>query len=120
LPPGQPNTFLVTDSAGNVNWAPPQAAGQSVTTVTELKVSFSSSTGQNVQILENSTSVVTVNIPGVLKGDPILVAPQDDNQDWTVYSAWVDRDDFVKIRFANYTDKPVLIQGSQYKVVVIK
>ena len=120
LSPGLPNQFLVTDSLGNVSWAYPQAAGQAVTSVTNLQINFSSGTGQNISIEPNTTSVVTIPYPGVQKGDPIIISPQDDTQDWQVYSSWVDSDDIIKVRFANYTDKKVFIFGSQYKIVVMK
>ena len=120
LTPGLPNQFLVTDSLGNVSWAYPQAAGQAVTNITNLQINFSSGTGQNLAIDENTTAVVTIPYPGARKGDPIIISPQDDNQDWQVYSSWVDSDDIIKVRFANFTDKKVLIFGSQYKIVVMK
>lgn len=120
LQPGPPNTFLITDSLGNVNWQTPQAAQQTVTTVTNILVNFNSRTGQDLDIEANTTSVVTVALKGVEVGDPILVAPQADYVGWAIYSAWVEQDGFVKVRFANYTDEKVLVKGSQYKIVVIK
>lgn len=116
--PGPPNTFLITDSLGNVNWQKPQAANQAVTTIINLKLTVIQ--GQNVNIPPNSTGVVVVNVPGVRKGDPIIVTPQDDYRDWAIYSSWVSADDTVKIRLANYTSSPVAVLGSQYKIVVIK
>ena len=118
IKPGPPNTFLVTDSLGNVNWRTPQAAQQSVTTILILNLAVS--TGENVSIPPNTTAVVTVTVKGVVKGDPILVTPQDDYKQWSVYSAWVSAADTVSIRFANYTDQPVTVLGSQYKIVIIK
>lgn len=115
---GPPNTFLITDSLGNVNWQTPQAANQAVTTIINLKLNVIQ--GQNVNIMPNTTGVVAVNVPGVRKGDPIIVTPQDDYRDWAIYSSWVSADDTVKIRFANYTSSPVAVLGSQYKIVVIK
>ncbi len=120
IKPGPPNTFLVTDSLGNVNWRTPQAAQQSVTTITNLILNLAVSTGENVSIPPNTTAVVTVTVKGVVKGDPILVTPQDDYKQWSVYSAWVSATDTVSIRFANYTDQPVTVLGSQYKIVIIK
>jgi hypothetical protein len=117
---GPPNTFLITDSLGNVNWQTPQAANTTVTTVTNFNLSLNVSSGQNVSIPSNTTAVVEVNIDGVRKGDPIVVTPQDDYVDWAVYSSWVSRDNYVKIRFANYTNLPVAVLGSQYKIVVVK
>lgn len=118
LPPGQANTFLVTDSAGNVKWAPPQAANVNVTNITNLNLSIT--TGQNVIIPPNTSAVVTVEVAGVRPGDPILVTPQGDYEDWSVYSQWVADVNLVKIRFANFTDQEVSVRGSQYKIIVIK
>ena len=120
IKPGPPNTFLVTDSSGNVNWRTPQAAQQSVTTVTNFVMNLAVSSGENVSIPPNTTAVVTVAVKGVQKGDPILVTPQDDYKQWSIYSSWVSGPDQVSIRFANYTDQPVAVLGSQYKIVVIK
>lgn len=117
---GPKNTFLVTDSLGNVNWALPQAANQTVATVTNLNLNLAVSNGQNVSIPPNTTAIVIVRVAGVRKGDPIVVTPQGDYLDWAVYSSWVGNDDLVSIRFANYTNSPVDVKGSQYKIVVIK
>lgn len=115
---GPPNTFLITDSLGNVNWQKPQAASQNVVTNYNLKLTVLQ--GQSVEIPANTTAVAKITLPGVVRGDPILVTPQDDYQNWAVYSAWVSQDGEVKIRFANFTNQPVAVLGSQYKIVVIK
>jgi hypothetical protein len=120
IPPGPLNTFLITDSSGNVSWATPQAASQTVTTVQNFNIDIRTSVGQNVIIPANTTAFVRVDVVGVRKGDPIMVTPQDDYLDWSIYSSWVISDDRIGIRFANYTDKSVLVLGSQYKIVVIK
>lgn len=120
IPPGPRNTFLITDSLGNVNWQTPQAAQQTVTTVTNFNLNLAVQSGQTVSIQPNTTATVNIKVPGVKKGDPIIVAPQDDYTDWAVYSSWVSKDDFVSIRFANFTNVPVDVLGSQYKIVVIK
>lgn len=120
IQPGPKNTFLVTDSLGNVNWRTPQAANTTITTITNFNVTFNSGLGVNVDIEPNTTAVVEVKIEGVRKGDPILVTPQDDYPMWSIYSSWVDRDNFIKVRFANYTPDKVIVLGSQYKIVVIK
>jgi len=117
ITPGPRNTFLVTDSAGNVNWAFPQAASTTTTTITNL---YLTATGADVKIPPNTTSVVEIRVTGVQVGDPILVTPQADYINWAIYSAWVDRTDIVRIRIANYTDTQVDVLGSQYKIVVIK
>lgn len=120
ITPGPPNTFLITDSLGNVNWQTPQAANTTVTTVTNFNLNLAVIQGQSVSIPPLTTGIVTVKIGGVRKGDPIVVTPQDDYVDWAVYSAWVSKNDEVSIRFANYTDKQVAVLGSQYKIVVVK
>lgn len=120
IQPGPPNTFLITDSLGNVNWQTPQAANQAVTTITNFNLNLNVVGGTNVNIPPNTTAIVTVAVPGVRKGDPIIVTPQDDYLNWSVYSAWVAQDDVVRIRFANFTDQPVPVLGSKYKIVVIK
>lgn len=120
ITPGPPNTFLITDSLGNVNWQTPQAANTTVTTVTNFNLNLAISQGQNVSIPPLTTSIVTVKLPGVRKGDPIVVTPLDDYINWSVYAAFVSNNDEVSIRFANYTDKQAVVLGSQYKIVVVK
>jgi hypothetical protein len=120
LPPGLKNTFLVTDSSGNVTWAPPQAANVNVTNVTNLNLNLAIQSGQTIEILPNTTSTVEIQVAGVQVGDPILVTPQGDYPDWTIYSSWVASAGVVKIRFANFTDTKVDVEGSHYKIVVIK
>jgi hypothetical protein len=120
IQPGPPNTFLITDSLGNVSWTTPAAAQQTVTNIVNLSLNITVAAGRDVRVPANTTSSVTVPIPGVLVGDPILICPQGDYQDWAIYSAYVSSDGFVKIRFANYTDADVNIFGSQYKIVILK
>lgn len=120
IPPGPNNTFLITDSSGKVAWQTPQAAQQSVTTVTNITVNFQNIPGLDINIAPNTTSTVKINLTGVKVGDPILVTPLGDYPDWSVYASWVPQDGVIKIRFANFTDTPVTIYGSQYKIVVIK
>lgn len=120
IQPGPPNTFLVTDSLGNVNWRTPQAANTTVTTITNFYLNFSTRLGESVTIDPNTTAVVSVKVEGVRKGDPIIVTPQDDYLDWSVYAAWVADADIVKVRFANFTADTVKVEGSQYKIVVVK
>lgn len=117
---GPKNTFLITDSLGNVNWALPQAANQTVTTITNFNLTPAVSNGQDITIPPNTTAIVTVGVTGVKKGDPIMVAAQGDYQDWAIYSSWVSKDDIVSVRFANYTNTAVSVKGSEYKIVVIK
>ncbi len=120
IQPGPKNTFLITDSLGNVNWQTPQAAQQAVTTVVNLNVNLNSGTGQNLEIEPNTTAVAIVDLKGVEIGDPILVSAQADYPDWSIYSSWVSAPGKVSVRFANYTDQKVVVYGSQYKIVVVK
>lgn len=118
--PGPPNTFLTTDSLGNVNWTTPQAAQVNVTQVTNFNLTLSVTTGQNARISANTATVVNVPIPNAKQGDPILITALDDYKDWTVYGAWCKNDGVVSIRFANFTAQPVDVLGSQYKIVIVK
>lgn len=120
LQPGPPNTFLITDSLGNVNWQTPQAAQQTVTTITNFNLNLVYGPGVSVIIPANTTAIVDILVKGVEKGDPILVTPQNDYQDWAIYSAWVSDAGHVSVRLANYTANDVEVKGSQYKIVVIK
>ncbi len=120
IQPGPANTFMITDSLGNVNWTKPQAAQVNVTQVSNVSLSLNVINGQNVTIKPNTTSVVKIFVKGVKKGDPVLIAPQDDYVNWSVYSSWASNTDTVAVRFANYTNQPVSILASQYKIVIIK
>lgn len=120
LQPGPPNTFLITDSLGNVNWQTPQAAQQTVTTITNLNLNLAFGTGVSVKIAPNTTATVVVKVKGVEKGDPILVTPQNDYENWAIYSAWVSASGEVTVRLANFTSDEVTVDGSEYKIVVIK
>lgn len=115
---GAPNTFLVTDSTGNVRWATPKAANQNVTYVSQ--VNFTSQYGSDIIIQPNTTSTVEMSVPGVEKGDPLIVTAQGDYINWSVYSYWVSDSGKVKIRFANFTEDTVSVKGSEYKIVIIK
>jgi len=117
---GPVNTFLVTDSTGQVSWAPPQAANVNVTQISNIVLTLSTTMGQTVLIQPNTTSVVKVYVPGVKKGDPVMVTPQGDYQNWSVYSSWVSNADTVAVRLANYTNDVVSVLGGQYKIVVIR
>ena len=120
ITPGEKNTFLVTDSSGNVVWRTPEAAKQYVTNVTNINLNLAISQGASLSISANSISTVDVIIAGVKKGDPIVVTPQGDYPGWMIYGSWVEQDDHVKIRFANFTDEDVVVKGSEYKIVAIK
>lgn len=118
ITPGPRNTFLTTDSLGNVNWTAPQATNISVTQVTNANLSQTS--GADARIEANTTTVIEIEVPNARAGDPILITALDDYQFWTVYGAWCKRDRYVSIRFANFTAQPVTVLGSQYKIVVVK
>jgi hypothetical protein len=121
ISPGLPNTFLITDSLGNVSWSPPKAAQVFTTNVSNFSaVNITSQTGQNADIEPNSTTKIEIQVLGVLPGDPILITPQGDYTEWSVYGAWVVKADYVGIRFANFTDTKVSIKASEYKIIVIK
>lgn len=117
---GPMNTFLVTDSTGQVSWAAPQAASVNVTRISNVSLTLNTTFGQSVMIQPNTTALVKILIPGVRKGDPILVTPEDDYTNWSIYSSWVSSPDTVAVRLANYTNNVVSVLGSQYKIVVIK
>ncbi|MBW0176345.1 hypothetical protein [Sediminibacterium sp.] len=118
--PGPPNTFLTTDSLGNVNWTQPQAAQVNVTQVTNVTSSLASALGADAEIRPNTSTVITLAVPNAKAGDPILITALDDYIDWTVYSAWCKVDGIVNIRFGNFTAKAVNVKGSQYKIVIVK
>ena len=120
IQPGPPNTFLITDSSGNVSWTTPKAAQQTITTITNFNLSFNVRTGQNAIIPALTTAIVDVDIAGVELGDPIVVTAQKDYTEWAIYSAFVSKPGTVRVRFANYTDADVKVLGSEYKIVVIK
>lgn len=117
---GPPNTFLTTDSLGNVNWTSPQAAQVNVTQVTNVTSSLASALGADAEIGPNTSTVITLSVPNAKAGDPILITALDDYIDWTVYSAWCKVDGVVNIRFGNFTAKTVNVKGSQYKIVIVK
>ena len=118
IKPGPKNTFLTTDSLGNVNWTEPQAAQVNVTQVTNT--SLDQIAGANATIKPNTTTVIELLVPNAKAGDPILITALDDYIDWTVYGAWCKVDGKVNIRFGNFTAKEVNVLGSQYKIVLIK
>ncbi|MES2333017.1 MAG: N-acetylmuramoyl-L-alanine amidase [Bacteroidota bacterium] len=116
IQPGPPNSFLSTDSLGNVKWQTPTNVGPGVT---KNNLNLSVAAGKDITIEANTTATVSVTVPGVKKGNPLLVTPQVENPSWSIYSAWVADDNIVNVRFANYTDKAVKVSGSQYRITVI-
>jgi hypothetical protein len=118
IAPGPRNTFLTTDSLGNVNWTEPQAAQVNVTQVSYTNLAQAS--GADAEIKPNTSTVITLQVPNAKAGDPILITALDDYIDWTVYSAWCKVDGEVNIRFGNFTAKTVSVRGSQYKIVLVK
>jgi hypothetical protein len=115
---GPPNTFLTTDSLGNVNWTTPQAAQYNITQVSNANLDRFA--GVDAEIQPNTTTVIKVTVPNAKAGDPILITALDDYIDWTVYSAWCKVDGEVSIRFGNFTASKVNVRGSQYKIVLVK
>jgi hypothetical protein len=85
-----------------------------------FNVAFNVAKGKDITISPNTTGTAVIDAPNVKKGDPILVTPQVDSPDWSVYSAWVSNDNKISVRFSNYTNKDVKISADDYKVVVIK
>lgn len=120
ISPGPPNTFLTTDSLGNVNWTVPQAAQVNVTQVTNVTSSLDQIAGANARIKPNTTTVIELDVPNAKVGDPILITALDDYIDWTVYGAWCKTDGKVNIRFGNFTANEVTVLGSKYKIVLVK
>ncbi len=118
ISPGPRNTFLTTDSLGNVNWTSPQAAQVNITQV--INANLSQYLGTNAKIKPNTTTVIVINVPNAKAGDPILITALDDYINWTVYGAWCKTDGVVHIRFGNFTAKEVDVLGSLYKIVVVK
>ncbi|HCL06920.1 MAG TPA: hypothetical protein DHW64_13620 [Chitinophagaceae bacterium] len=115
---GPPNTFLTTDSLGNVNWTTPQAAQVNVTQVSYTNLAQAA--GADAEINPNTTTVIKVPVQNAKAGDPILITALDDYIDWTVYGAWCKVDGEINIRFGNFTDRKVSVRGSQYKIVLVK
>jgi hypothetical protein len=77
--------------------------------------------GKDVTIGPNTTAIATVDYPEAKKGDQVYVMPgENKSSDWVVYSAWVEADGLVKVRFANFTDKQVSVAGSEYGVGIAK
>lgn len=116
--PGPPNTFLTTDSLGNVNWTTPQAAQVNVTQVSNANLDRFA--GVDAEIQPNTTTVIKITVQNAKAGDPILITALDDYMDWTVYGAWCKIDGEINVRFGNFTAKKVSVRGSQYKIVIVK
>lgn len=123
LPPGPPNTFLITDSLGNVNWQTPQSANVNVTQISNNILQLAQNivaAGQNAEIAPNTTTKVTMLVPGAEIGDPVVITALGDYVNFNVYSAWVSNKDEVSIRFSNFQSIPIKVSGNIYKVVLIK
>ena len=39
------------------------------------------------------------------KGEPFIIAPQNDSQKWSIKSSWVAEDDLVKVQFCEFYRK---------------
>jgi hypothetical protein len=120
IAPGKPNTFLITDSLGNVNWAEPQAAQQNVTQISNYQLQLVVTPGTNATIPANGTVKVDIPIPDADLGDPVVITALGDYQNFTVYSAWVSAKGVVSVRFANYQARAIPVSGNLYKIVIIK
>ena len=88
--------------------------------ITSLNLDMLVNGGVDITVPPNTTAIASINFPGVKKGNPIIVTPQEDNPKWSIYSSWVADDDQIKVRFANFTDKEIKVLGNQYKVVALK
>lgn len=123
LPAGPPNTFLITDSSGNVAWQTPQSANVNVTQISNNILQLApniTASGQNAVIEANTTTKVTMVVPGAEVGDPVVITALGDYVNFNVYSAWVSKKDEVSIRFSNFQKRQIPVAGSLYKVVLIK
>jgi hypothetical protein len=109
-------TFVVKPP-GTASTAPPKEKDGAPL---NFKVDTYITNGKEITLSPNATGTTVIDVPNVRKGDPILVTPQVDNPDWSVYSAWVSNDDKISVRFSNSTNKDVKIGANDYKVVVIK
>lgn len=86
----------------------------------DFNLKFTTTAGEGIIIDSNSTAKVSVRVPGIKKGDQVLVTPQVDSREWSIYSAWVEADDLVSVRLANNTNKKVKINSGDYKIVSLK
>lgn len=123
LPPGPPNTFLITDSLGNVNWQTPQSANVNITQISNNVLQLAPNiqqSGANAVIEPNTTTLVKVRVDGALPGDPVLITALGDYKNFNVYSAWIAVKDTVNIRFSNFQRVQIPVAGSLYKIVLIK
>jgi hypothetical protein len=123
LPPGLPNTFLTTDSLGNVGWTYPQSASVNITQISNNILQLApniTATGQDAVIEPNTTTKIRMVVPGAVVGDPVVVTALGDYVNFNVYNAWVSSPDTVSIRFSNFQKKKIPVSGSLYKVVLIK
>jgi len=122
ITPGLPNTFLTTDSLGNVAWTLAQAANINTTVISNnvLKLNPLSAQGQNAIIAPNTTTLVVMDVPGAEIGDPVIVTPLADYKGFNVYSTWIDTPNKVNIRFSNFQKVPIPISGNSYKIVIVK
>lgn len=123
IPPGPPNTFLTTDSAGNVNWTTPQSASVNITQISNNVLQLApniQASGQNAIINPNTTTLIVMDTPGAELGDPVLITALGDYKNFNVYSAWVSSKGKVSIRFSNFQRIPIPVSGSLYKIVLIK
>jgi hypothetical protein len=114
---------LTTDSLGNVGWTYPQSASINITQISNNVLSLSPNlvaNGQDAIIEPNTTTKVTMDVPGAEIGDPVVVTALGDYVNFNVYSAWVEFPNKVSIRFSNFQRKRIPVSGNLYKIVLIK
>lgn len=99
---------------------PPPPVKNSDIVIQDIKLEKGNEKELTFTLTPNTTTAKTVKVPGVKIGDPILITVLNSVRNFSIYSAWVVKDNLVKIRFLNFTDKPITISGKDYKIVVIK
>ncbi len=123
ITPGPINTFLTTDSLGNVAWTTPQSANVNITQVSNNIIELKPPTGvigRDLVIGANTTTTIKVPVPGAEIGDPVLIAAQGDYTNFNIYNAFVSAPGEVTVRFANFQKKSIPVAGNLYKIVLIK
>ena len=106
---------------GKLPVAPPlPPVKNSDTVIQDIKLEKGNAKELTFTLTPNTTTAKTVKVPGVKIGDQILITALNSGRNFSIFSAWVVKDNLVKIRFINFTHKPIIISGNDYKIVVIK